>query len=92
MNKIHKKIEQKFGDLASYVYNHKYIALISVILITVILVSQFTKLKVDMRDEGFFHDDDPFLIEYNNFNSQRFLVSFLPIIHVNYYGNAKKNL
>jgi len=49
------------------VYRHKYITLILMLILTFAMASQIRNLTIDTRDESFFHDDDPILIEYNNF-------------------------
>jgi len=67
MTTIHKMLETRFSELAAWVYKWKYLSFIFVLLVTFGLASQIGKLKMDTRDEGFFHDDDPTLIAYNNF-------------------------
>jgi uncharacterized protein len=67
MAKIHRKIEHGFSRVTQWVYDHKYLTVIAVLLITAILSSQASKLTIDLRDESFFHADDPTLIAYNQF-------------------------
>ncbi len=67
MTTVHKMLETRFEELAEWVYKWKYLSFIFVLLVTFGLASQMGKLKMDTRDEGFFHDDDPTLIAYNNF-------------------------
>ncbi|MEN8243937.1 MAG: MMPL family transporter [Thermodesulfobacteriota bacterium] len=67
MKNLHAIIEAWFSALTAFVYKRKYRTLISVILITACFISQIPKITIDMRDESFFHDDDPILIEYNQF-------------------------
>ncbi|NVM21227.1 MAG: RND family transporter [Desulfobacterales bacterium] len=67
MTTIHKKFEIWFAELTALVYRRKYVALVCMLLMTFALASQTAQLKIDTRDESFFHDDDPTLIAYNNF-------------------------
>ena len=67
MTTIHKKFEIWFAELTALVYRRKYVALACMLLMTFALASQTAKLKIDTRDESFFHDDDPALIAYNTF-------------------------
>jgi predicted RND superfamily exporter protein len=70
MAAVHNTFESWFGKLAESVYRRKYLSLILVLLLTAGLASQIPKITIDTRDEGFFYDDDPALIAYNNFRDQ----------------------
>ena len=70
MAAVHDKFESWFGKLTEAVYQRKYVALILMLLMTVGLASQISKITIDTRDEGFFYDDDPALVAYNNFRDQ----------------------
>jgi predicted RND superfamily exporter protein len=67
MATIHKKFEHYFSQVTRWVYDNKYLALTVVVLMTMTLATQTTKLTIDTRDESFFHDDDPTLMAYNRF-------------------------
>jgi len=67
MTTIHRKFETWFAELTVLVYRRKYVALACTLLMTLALTSQTVKLKIDTRDESFFHDDDPALLAYNTF-------------------------
>lgn len=67
MATIHNKFEHYFSQVTRWVYDSKYLALTVVLLMTMALATQTTKLTIDTRDESFFHDDDPTLIAYNRF-------------------------
>jgi len=67
MTTVHKKFEIWFAEFTALVYRRKYVALACMLLITFGLAGQISKLTIDTRDEGFFHDDDPALIAYNTF-------------------------
>ncbi len=67
MTTIHRKFEIWFAEITALVYRRKYVALACMLLMTFALASQTAQLTIDTRDEGFFHDDDPTLIAFNNF-------------------------
>lgn len=67
MTIVHNMLETRLAELAAWIYRWKYLSFIFVLLGTFGLATQITKIKMDTRDEGFFHDDDPSLIAYNNF-------------------------
>ena len=62
MTAAHKRFELWFAELTARVYEWKYLALVCVLLITMGLASQISKLTIDTRDEGFFHENDPLLM------------------------------
>lgn len=70
MAAVHNSLENCFGKLAEAVYRWKYFVLIAMLLLTAGLASQIPRITIDTRDEGFFYDDDPALIAYNNFRDQ----------------------
>jgi uncharacterized protein len=70
MAAVHDSLENWFGKLAEAVYRLKYLVLIVMLLLTAGLASQIPRITIDTRDEGFFYDDDPALIAYNNFRDQ----------------------
>jgi len=64
---IRQQFEIWFASLTEVIYRRKYVAVCSVLTLTLILSSHISHLRFDTRDEGFFHDDDPTLIAYNEF-------------------------
>ncbi|MCP4692760.1 MAG: hypothetical protein GY859_32260, partial [Desulfobacterales bacterium] len=64
---IHKRLENWLADFTALIYRKKYTALACALLLTLALASQIPNLKMDTRDESFFHADDPAMIAYNNF-------------------------
>jgi hypothetical protein len=70
MAAVHDSLENWFGKLAEFVYRLKYPVLIAMLLLTAGLASQIPRITIDTRDEGFFYDDDPALLAYNNFRDQ----------------------
>lgn len=67
MKSLYKFIEKQFSAFTSFIYRHKYITLVLVLIVTFSLASQIRNLTIDTRDESFFHDNDPILINYNKF-------------------------
>lgn len=70
MKNIYKKCEILFMGTTRFVYAHKYLALMFMLLFTAGMASQLGQITIDTRDEGFFHDDDPALIGYNDFRDR----------------------
>ena len=67
MAKIHNKVEAWFSNFTALVIRHRYISFVGMLLMTMMLASQMSKLTIDTRDESLFHDDDPVLVAYNDF-------------------------
>lgn len=70
MKIIYKKFESAFMIFATFVYTRKYLMLLLMLLTTAGLASQISRIQIDTRDEGFFHEDDPTLIAYNDFKKR----------------------
>lgn len=67
MTRIHRRFESWFAALTDLVFRHRYLAFLAMLIVTVALASQLDKLRIDTRDEGFFYEDDPALVAYNDF-------------------------
>jgi len=65
-----QKIEQQFASLTLKIIKHRFSVLIGVLLITIALASQITRLTIDTSNEGFLHPNDPILMAYNDFRDQ----------------------
>ncbi len=70
MSPIYRKIEIYFEKLTAGVYQWKWAAMAVMVSITVALAVQIPNIRIDTRDESFFHDDDPALIAYNDFRDR----------------------
>lgn len=70
MKSIHNKFENIFIAVTTFVYAKKYGMLVLMLLVTAGLASQLGQLTIDTRDEGFFHEDDPTLMAYNDFKER----------------------
>jgi predicted RND superfamily exporter protein len=67
MTIIHKRCEAAFAAFTAYIYRRKYPALAIMLIMTLALAAQLDRLRIDVRDESFFHEDDPQLVAYNEF-------------------------
>ena len=70
MSKIRTTIEHLFEQLASWLYEYKYIVIIFMLAAVGLLASQLPNIKIDTSTEGFLHDNDPILINYEAFRDQ----------------------
>ena len=70
MKDIRKRIEIWFGSVARTLYHHRLKTLLIMVVWIVALVSQLPKITIDTSTEGFLHEDDQTLIDYNAFRDQ----------------------
>lgn len=70
MNRMKRKCENFFGEVARWSFNHRWLALILVTAVLVPLLAQIPNLTMDTSNEGFFKPDDQVLIDYNEFRDQ----------------------
>ena len=70
MVKIKTGIENGFGNIGRSIYDNKFKTLFAVLVIIVGLLSQLPKITIDTSNEGFLHENDPTLIQYNQFREQ----------------------
>ncbi|MCK5099198.1 MAG: MMPL family transporter [Desulfobacteraceae bacterium] len=70
MVKIRGNIERFFELFADFLYKHKFSTLAVMLIIVILLGSQVANIKIDTSTEGFLHEDDPILIDYENFRDQ----------------------
>ena len=70
MSEMRKKIELWFETLGHSIYRHRWITLVAMVLLVAGLGSQIHNLKVDTSNEGFLHEQDPTLIQYNEFRDK----------------------
>jgi hydrophobe/amphiphile efflux-3 (HAE3) family protein len=70
MTTIRNRIEQWFEILGHRIYENKYKTLIVMVFLIAGILSQLPKLTFDMSNEGFLHEDDQSLIDYNAFRDQ----------------------
>lgn len=70
MGKTREKVRLLFYWLGGFVHEHPVKILIIVSFLLVSLFTQLPKITVDISTEGFFHENDPSLIEYNKFRDE----------------------
>ncbi len=70
MNGIRHRIETGFEAFGHTVYRHHWKVLLLMLALIVGLVSQAKHLTMDTSTEGFLHEEDPILLDYNAFREQ----------------------
>lgn len=64
------RIEKGFERFAHTIYRNRIKTIILVFFITGLIVSQIPKITIDTSMEGYLHEDDPALLDYNAFRDQ----------------------
>ena len=67
---MHNKLETMMGKFGEFIYDNPFKVILLVILLLIFPISHVPQIKMDTSTEGFMHDDDPVLIEYNKFRAQ----------------------
>ena len=67
---VRHRIESGLKDFGHLLFNQRWIALVLTIAIIAGLISQLPKLEMDTSTEGFLHEDDPTLMQYNAYRDQ----------------------
>jgi len=70
MQNIRYRIEEWFASFAEFIYDHRLKAIIFMLGITLAVISQLPRITIDTSTEGFLHEDDPILLDYNRFRDQ----------------------
>ncbi|MCP4404770.1 MAG: hypothetical protein GY801_46660 [bacterium] len=70
MTDIRKPIELWFDSAARTLYRHPLVTLLIMLVFIGSMVSQLPKITLDTSTEGFLHESDPTLLEYNAFRDQ----------------------
>ncbi len=70
VNNIRRSIETWFESFGHWIYRNHWKVLLMVLVLTGALMSQLPKLTMDTSTEGFLHEDDPTLLQYNQFREQ----------------------
>ena len=58
------------GKMGEFIYDNPLKVIIVVLLLLAFPLSHVPQIKMDTSTEGFMHDDDPVLLEYNAFRAQ----------------------
>ena len=67
---MHNKLENLMGKMGAFIYDNPFKIIIFVFILLAFPLSHVPQIKMDTSTEGFMHDDDPVLLEYNAFRSQ----------------------
>jgi predicted RND superfamily exporter protein len=67
---IRRRIEAGLETFGHWVFRHRWTVLLLILVFTGSLLGQLPKLTMDTSTEGFLHEDDPTLLQYNQFRDQ----------------------
>ena len=67
---MHAKLENLMGKMGTFIYDNPLKVIIVVLALLAFPLSHVPQIKMDTSTEGFMHDDDPVLLEYNAFRAQ----------------------
>ncbi len=67
---MHDKLEKLMGKIGGYIHDNPFKVIFVVLALLAFPVSHVPQIKMDTSTEGFMHDDDPMLLEYNKFRAQ----------------------
>ncbi|MCO4845301.1 MAG: MMPL family transporter [Sulfurovum sp.] len=67
---MHNKLENLMGKMGAFIYDNPLRVIIVVLILLAFPLSHVPQIKMDTSTEGFMHDDDPVLLEYNAFRAQ----------------------
>jgi predicted RND superfamily exporter protein len=67
---MHKKLENFMENVGSFIYDNPLKVIFVVFALLAAPLYHVPQIKMDTSTEGFMHDDDPVLLEYNAFRAQ----------------------
>jgi predicted RND superfamily exporter protein len=67
---MHNKLERFMGNMGAFIYDNPLKVIVFVVALLAFPISHVPQIKMDTSTEGFMHDDDPVLLEYNAFRAQ----------------------
>ena len=67
---MHNKLENLMGKMGAFIYDNPLKVIVVVLILLAFPLSHVPQIKMDTSTEGFMHDDDPVLLEYNTFRAQ----------------------
>ena len=70
MKNLRNRMERGFENFARSIYRHRIKTVIIMLFLMGAVISQIPKITIDTSTEGFLHDNDPTLLEYNAFRDQ----------------------
>ena len=70
MANVRNRIEDGFESVARVLYHHRIKTLLVMLILVAAIVSQVPRIEIDISTEGFLHNNDPALVDYNTFRDQ----------------------
>ena len=67
---MHNKLESLMGKFGGFIHDNPIKVIVVVFALLAFPLSHVPQIKMDTSTEGFMHDDDPVLLEYNAFRAQ----------------------
>ena len=67
---MHTKLESFMGKMGAYIYDNPFKVIVLVLALLAAPLAHVPQIKMDTSTEGFMHDEDPVLLEYNDFRAQ----------------------
>jgi len=67
---MHTKLESFMGKMGAYIYDNPFKVIVLVLALLAAPLAHVPQIKMDTSTEGFMHDEDPVLLEYNEFRAQ----------------------
>ena len=67
---MHNKLENLMGKMGAFIYDNPFKVIVVVLVLLAFPLSHVPQIKMDTSTEGFMHDNDPVLLEYNEFRAQ----------------------
>ena len=67
---MHNKLESLMGRAGGFIHDNPIKVILMVLLLLAFPISHLPQIKMDTSTEGFMHENDPVLIEYNSFRTQ----------------------
>jgi hypothetical protein len=67
---MHNKLESLMGKAGGFIHDNPIKVILMVLLLLAFPISHLPLIKVDTSTEGFMHDNDPVLVQYNAFRAE----------------------
>ena len=67
---MHQKLENLFGKFGGFISNNPLKVILFALLVIAFPLSNVPKITMDTSTEGFMHENDPMLVNYNAFKDQ----------------------
>ena len=70
MSSLRHRIEAWFESLGRLICRFRWIFAIGLLVFAALLISRIPSITIDTSNEGFFHQDDPYVTDYYDFRDQ----------------------